>query len=128
MRLRTMLKSKIHRARVTGTNLNYEGSLSLDRELMRMADILPNEQIEVVNLNNGARFTTYAIEGKKGEVCLNGAAARLAKKCDTVIIMTYTQVDETELCSFNPIVIHVDQSNSIQTPDLAREIGGLYAL
>jgi len=79
MRL-TMLKSKIHRARVTATNLNYEGSLSLDKELMKIADILPYEQIEVVNLNSGVRFTPMSIEGGKGEVCLNGAAARLAKK------------------------------------------------
>jgi aspartate 1-decarboxylase len=127
MRL-TMLKSKIHRARVTATNLNYEGSLSLDKELMKIADILPYEQIEVVNLNSGARFTTYAIEGGKGEVCLNGAAARLAKKGDTVIIMTYAQFDETELGSFIPTIVHVNKDNSILAAGPARETGSLYAL
>ena len=78
--MRTMLKSKIHRARVTDANINYEGSITIDKKLMKAADILPYEQVHVLNVNNGARFTTYAIEGKEGsgDICLNGAAARLA--------------------------------------------------
>ena len=78
--MRTMLKGKIHRARVTDSNINYEGSITIDRKLMEAADILPYEQVDVVNVNNGARFTTYAIEGEQGEICVNGAAARLALK------------------------------------------------
>ena len=83
--MRTMLKGKIHRARITRVNLDYEGSITIDRKLMEEADILPYEQVEVLNINNGARFTTYAIEGEKGEIGINGAAARLAVIGDTVI-------------------------------------------
>ena len=86
-----MLKSKIHRARVTDGNIAYEGSITIDKKLMEAADILPYEQVHILNINNGARFHTYAIEGKEngGEICLNGAAARLVAKGDIVIILTY---------------------------------------
>jgi len=113
--MRTMLKSKIHRARITETNINYEGSITIDKKLMEEADILPSEQVEVLNLNNGARFTSYAIEGKKdsGEICLNGAAARLAVKGDIVIILSYCQVDDNEARNFIPRLVYVDANNAI---------------
>jgi aspartate 1-decarboxylase len=115
--MRTMLKSKIHRARVTDANIHYEGSITIDRKLMAAADILPYEQVHVLNVDNGARFTTYAIEGKEGsgEICLNGAAARLAVKGDIVIILTYTQVPEEELNSHRPRIVHVNENNAIVT-------------
>lgn len=111
--MRVMLKSKIHRARVTDANIDYEGSITIDKKLMEAADILPYEQVEVLNINNGARFTTYAIEGEKGELCLNGAAARLAVKGDTVIILTYRHVEEQEIRNFTPTLVYVDAKNAI---------------
>jgi len=113
--MRKMLKSKIHRARITGLNLDYEGSITLDKKLMAEADILPNEQVEVLNLNNGARFTSYAIEGKResGDVCLNGAAARLAKKGDIIIILSYCHVEDSEAASFMPKLVYVDAQNTV---------------
>ncbi|MCX7912085.1 MAG: aspartate 1-decarboxylase [Dehalococcoidales bacterium] len=115
--MRTMLKSKIHRARVTDANIDYEGSITIDRELMARADILPYEQVHVLNVNNGARFTTYAIEGEAGSgvICLNGAAARLAVKGDIVIILTYTQVPEEEARNYQPKIVHVDEKNAVVT-------------
>ena len=115
--MRTMLKSKIHRARVTDANINYEGSITIDKALLKAADILPYEQVNVLNVNNGARFTTYAIEGEegKGEICLNGAAARLAVKGDIVIIITYAQVAEENLKTYHPVVVHVNENNEIRT-------------
>lgn len=112
---RTMLKSKIHRARVTHLNLNYEGSITIDKHLIGEANLLLYEQVEVLNLNNGARFTTYVIEGPagSGEIGLNGAAARLARKGDIVIIVSYCQVDEGEATGFLPRLVFVDQSNHI---------------
>ncbi len=111
--MRTMLKSKIHRARVTETNINYEGSITIDKKLMEEADILPYEQVQVLNLNNGARFDTYAIEGDKGEICLNGAAARLAIKGDIIIILSYCHVDDDEAHNFIPKLVYVDANNTI---------------
>jgi aspartate 1-decarboxylase len=113
--MRTMLKSKIHRARVTEGNIAYEGSITIDKKLMRTADILPYEQVQVLNINNGARFSTYAIEGKEngGEICLNGAAARLAAKGDTVIILTYTDMDEADCHNYTPKLVYVDEHNAI---------------
>ena len=113
--MRTMLKSKIHRAHVTETNINYEGSITIDQKLMEEADILPSEQVQVLNLNNGARFETYAIEGKKdsGEICLNGAAARLAIKGDIIIILSYCYVDDDEAHNFIPKLVYVDANNAI---------------
>ncbi len=113
--MRTMLKSKIHRAYVTETNINYEGSITIDQKLMEEADILPSEQVEVLNLNNGSRFTSYAIEGRRGsgEICLNGAAARLAIKGDIIIILSYCYVDDDEAHNFMPKLVYVDASNAI---------------
>jgi len=123
--MRTMLKSKIHRARVTETNINYEGSITIDQKLMEEADILPSEQVEVLNLNNGARFTSYAIEGKRdsGEICLNGAAARLAIKGDIIIILSYCYVDDEEAHNFIPEMVYVDANNAItETKQAAKAI------
>jgi aspartate 1-decarboxylase len=106
-----MLNGKIHRARVTDANLNYVGSISIDPILMKAADIMSNEQVTVVNLMNGARFETYAIEGTDGQICLNGAAARLAQVGDLVIILTYVDVDEEKLPSHQPSVVFVDEEN-----------------
>jgi len=112
--MRIMLKSKIHRARVTETNIDYQGSITIDRKLMAEANILPYERVEVLNINNAARFATYAIEGESGQICLNGAAARLAVKGDTVIILTYTHVPEEEARDFTPTLVYVDASNRIK--------------
>lgn len=111
--MRIMLKSKIHRARVTDANIDYEGSITIDKRLMQEADILPHEQVHVLNLNSGERFTTYAIEGEKGEICLNGAAARLGVKGDTVIILTYSSVEEAEARNYAPKLVYVDARNAI---------------
>ena len=108
---RRMMNGKIHRARVTDADLNYVGSISIDPILMKAADIVPNEQVSVYNLNNGARFETYAIEGSDGQICLNGAAARLAQVGDLVIIVTYADVEDHELASHAPSVIVVDEDN-----------------
>jgi len=108
-----MLKSKIHRARVTQLSIDYEGSIAIDRRLMREADILPYEQVQVLNVNNGARFTTYAIEGESGEICLNGAAARLAAKGDTIVILSYCSVEDDEAGDFTPRLVYVDARNAV---------------
>ena len=112
--MRIMLKSKIHRARVTQLSIDYEGSIAIDRRLMREADILPYEQVQVLNVNNGARFTTYAIEGdESGEICLNGPAARLAAKGDTIVILSYCHVEDDEAVSFLPKLVYVDARNAV---------------
>ena len=112
--MRIMLKSKIHRARVTAVNIDYEGSIAIDERLMQEADILPYEQVQVLNLNNGARFTTYAIKGEKdSEICLNGAGARLAAKGDIIIILSYCQVTDDESPNFMPRLVYVDAQNAI---------------
>jgi aspartate 1-decarboxylase len=112
--MRIMLKSKIHRARVTTVNIDYEGSIAIDERLMEEADILPYEQVQVLNLNNGARLTTYAIRSEKeGEICINGAAARLAAKGDIIIILSYCQVADDEASSFMPRLVYVDARNAI---------------
>ena len=112
--MRIMLKSKIHRARVTEVNIDYEGSITIDKKLMEEADILPCEQVQVLNINNGARFTTYAIEGEaSGEVCLNGAAARLAAKGDIIIVLSYCYVEDDETRNFTPKLVYVDAKNAI---------------
>src|SRR6202451_1870755 len=99
---RRMMKSKIHRATVTDANLDYVGSISLDPELMALADILEYEQVTVLDIDNGARFETYAILGGPGEVCLNGAAARLVQRGDKVIVLTYAEYEEAELEEAGP--------------------------
>ena len=113
--MRTMLKSKIHRARVTDANVDYEGSITLDRNLMAAADIQPYEQVDVLNINNGVRLTTYAIEGEadSGVVCLNGAAARMAVRGDLVIILTYCQVTNDEARNHIPRMVRVNAENII---------------
>jgi aspartate 1-decarboxylase len=109
-----MLKSKIHRARVTGVNLDYEGSIAIDQRLMQEANILPYEQVQVLNLNNGARFTTYAIKSEhKGEIGINGAGARLAAKGDIIIILSYCQITDDEATDFMPRLIYVDARNAV---------------
>ncbi len=108
---RTMMKSKIHRATVTGANLHYVGSITLDRELMKLADIQEFEQVAVLDIDNGARFETYAIEGGPGDVSLNGAAAHLVEPGDRVIVITYGSYDEAELATYAPQVVHVDEAN-----------------
>jgi aspartate 1-decarboxylase len=113
--LRNMLKGKIHRARVTGVRLDYEGSVTIDRALLAAADILPYEQVHVLNVNTGARFTTYAIEGIEGagQIELNGAAARLASKGDIVIILAYCSMEDAEARTFKPHLVYVDRHNRI---------------
>ena len=123
--MRTMLKSKIHRARVTDANIDYEGSITIDKELMDAADILPYEQVEVLNINNGARFSTYAIVGEKGEVCVNGAAARLAIKGDLVIILSYSHVTDEEARNMVPKLVHVNEKNAIAGPRRSIEFTAL---
>jgi aspartate 1-decarboxylase len=110
-----MLKSKIHRATVTATDLNYIGSITIDRELMKKADILADEKVLVLNINNGTRFETYVFAGESGsgEICLNGAAARLVQPEDKVIIISFGIYSEKELENFKSIVIHVNDKNEI---------------
>src|SRR3954468_12444612 len=108
---RTMMKSKIHRATITGANLEYVGSITLDRALMDLADIREFEQVAVLDIDNGVRFETYAMEGGPGDVILNGAAARLVQPGDRVIVITYASYDEAELASYEPKIVHVDEAN-----------------
>jgi aspartate 1-decarboxylase len=116
---RTLCKSKIHRATITGADLSYEGSLTLDGALMEAADMLPYERVQVVNVNNGARLETYLIPGAPGSgvVQLNGAGARLGAPGDIVILMTYAEYDEEELTAgFSPTVVLVDEQNRVRPP------------
>lgn len=125
---RTMMKSKIHRATVTGADLNYIGSVSIDRTLMEHADLLENEQVHILDVDNGARFETYVIEGAPGEICLNGAAARLVHPGDRVIIVSYAAYEEAELEDYEPRVVHVDSRNRPTDPEfqqLDRELHDL---
>jgi len=112
---RIFFKSKIHRATVTDANLNYEGSLSIDPELMERADILPFEKVDVVNINNGERFSTYAIKGKKGsgEICLNGGAARKGQIGDLLIIITYAHLTTEEITRHQIKAVLVDKANKV---------------
>ena len=111
---RTLLKSKIHRATVTDANVEYEGSVTIDSELLRAADILPYEQVDIYDCTNGNRLQTYVIEGEPGsrEICVNGAAAHLIKPHDKVIICSYVQVDEEEVRGWEGIRIFVDDANN----------------
>jgi aspartate 1-decarboxylase len=109
----TMLKAKIHRATVTDADLNYQGSITIDPALLDASGILPHEKVEIYNCSNGARFATYVIVGGPGEVCVNGAAARLVQRGDVVIIAAYVQLDDNEARRHRPRVIFVDQRNRI---------------
>ena len=111
----SFLKSKIHRATVTDANLDYEGSITIDRDLMDAAQMHEFEQVHIVNINNGERFVTYIIEGERGSgtICLNGAAARLAQPNDLVIIIAYCNLDSTEAAQHTPVVVQVDAKNTI---------------
>lgn len=113
---RTMMKAKIHRARVTEANLNYIGSITIDQHILDQVGILPHEKVQVVNNNNGARLETYVIPGeqKLGTICLNGAAARLVQPGDVVIIVTYAMIQEDELGTFKPRVAIMDETNQIE--------------
>lgn len=117
-----MCKSKIHRAKVTQAELYYEGSLTVDSDLLDAADILPYERVQVCNVNNGERFETYTIPGKRGSgtVCLNGAAARMGSVGDEIIVIAYGTFNEEELKSFSPKVLLLDKSNKIV--DIKRDI------
>jgi aspartate 1-decarboxylase len=110
-----MCKSKIHRAKVTQAELHYEGSLTVDQDLLDAADILPYERVQVCNINNGERFETYTIPGKRGSktICLNGAAARLGSVGDVIIIITYATFTEQELKDYIPKVVLLDKDNKI---------------
>jgi aspartate 1-decarboxylase len=109
---RIMMKSKIHRATVTGADLNYVGSITLDPRLMELADIVEHEQVHVLDIDNGARFETYVIRGSRpGDVVVNGAAARLVHTGDKVIVISYAHYDEAELEAYEPLVVLVDEEN-----------------
>jgi aspartate 1-decarboxylase len=112
----TMLKSKLHRAAVTQSDLHYEGSVTVDLNLLEAANILVNEQVDVLNITNGARFTTYAIEGARGSgvIGINGAAARLVQTGDLVIICSYAQMDEAQAKQHKPIVLLLDEKNRVK--------------
>ena len=116
---RTMLKSKIHRCRVTGSDLHYVGSITVDEDLLDAADIREFEQVHVVDVDNGARFETYTIAGQRGsgEIKVNGAAARLVHTGDTVIVISYATYSEEELSAYEPRVVHVNADNAIVTVD-----------
>ena len=116
---RTMLKSKIHRATVTGSDLHYVGSITVDADLLEAADILEHELVHVLDVDNGARFETYTIAGQRGsgEIKINGAAARLVHTGDTVIVVSYGEYEKEELEMYEPVVVHVDKDNRIVTVD-----------
>lgn len=115
---RTLLKSKIHRAVVTGSDLNYEGSIAIDMALCREANLVEFEKVDIYNINTGARFSTYVIPGSPGEISLNGAAARMVQPGDRIIIASYVQVKEEELNAFRPKVVLVDDDNkSLQSAE-----------
>jgi aspartate 1-decarboxylase len=117
--LRTMLKAKIHRATVTDCDLHYVGSITIDPDLLEAAEILEHEQVAVVDVDNGARFETYTIPGVRGsrEIKVNGAAARLVHRGDTIIVISYAQYDEREIVDYRPRVVHVDADNEIVAVD-----------
>ena len=116
---RTMLKSKIHRARITDADLHYVGSITVDADLLEAADILEHEQVHVLDIDNGARFETYTIAGARGsgEMKVNGAAARLVQPGDTIIVISYASYDPADLESYEPKVVHVNERNEIVTVD-----------
>ena len=127
--MRKMLKSKIHRIRVTEADLNYVGSITLDAELLEAADILEYEQVHVLDVNNGNRLTTYALAGVRGsgECCVNGAAARLVNPRDVVLVLTYADYTEEEAHHIQPTVVHVDEDNRIDHVDnMVEQVGSFF--
>lgn len=122
---RTLMKSKIHRARVTEANLDYVGSITIDEDLMELADLLPNERVQIVDNNNGHRLETYVIPGERGSgvIGLNGAAARLVYPGDEVIIISYAEFDEAEARAHEPTVVFVDADNHVE--ELGVEVAGV---
>ena len=123
---RTMLKSKIHRCRITGSDLNYVGSITIDADLLDAADILEHEQVHVVDVDNGARFETYTIAGERGSGAMkvNGAAARLVHRGDTIIVISYGQYDRAELHAYEPLVVHVEAGTN-RILDVDQEVATL---
>jgi aspartate 1-decarboxylase len=119
---RHMLKSKIHRATITACDVDYVGSVSIDPELMRQADLLPNEQVHIWDIANGARMVTYAIEGDPGQIKVNGAAARLVNRGDLAIIVSYANYDADDLDAYAPVVVHVDERNEMVSVDSSPEV------
>jgi aspartate 1-decarboxylase len=122
-----MMKSKIHRAVVTDADVDYVGSITVDRDLMDLADLLEFEQVAVVDIDNGARLETYVIEGERGsgDICLNGAAARLVRPGDRVIVISYADVDDVDLrAGYAPTIVHVDTRNRPVPDDVARRLAG----
>jgi aspartate 1-decarboxylase len=119
-----MMKSKIHRATVTGADVGYLGSITLDPELMQLAAVREFEQVHVLDVDNGARLETYVMAGETGDVILNGAAARLVQPGDRVIVITYASYDEAELDGFEPLIVHVDECNRPIPPEDAVERSG----
>lgn len=119
---RQMLKSKIHRVTITACDPDYVGSVSIDPELMRQADLLPNEQVHIWDIANGARMVTYAIEGDPGEIKVNGAAARLVSRGDLAIIVSYGAYDRDDLDSYAPLIVHVDDQNRTVRVDSRPEV------
>ncbi len=126
---RRMMKSKIHRATVTDADLHYVGSVTVDADLMAAADLVEYEQVAVVDIDNGARLETYVIEGApgSGDICLNGAAARLVSPGDKVIVISYADYDAAELSAYAPRIVHVDTANNVVDEDTARLLAGLDA-
>jgi aspartate 1-decarboxylase len=124
---RRMMKSKVHRATVTDANLHYVGSITIDADLMAAADLVEYEQVAVVDIDNGARLETYVITGEpgSGDVCLNGAAARLVAPGDKVIVISYADYDEAELLTYAPRIVHVDSDNGIVDEATAKALAGL---
>jgi aspartate 1-decarboxylase len=122
-----MMKSKIHRATVTDANLHYVGSVTIDEDLMDAADLLEHEQVAIVDIDNGARLETYVIAGRRGsgDVCLNGAAARLVAPGDRVIIISYADYEQAELSAYEPCVVHVDTANAIVDADTASALAAM---
>lgn len=110
-----VLKSKLHRATVTNANLNYEGSITIGKEMLEAAGMIEYQKVDIYNINNGARFSTYIISGGKGEICLNGAAARMAQQGDKIIIATYAWIDEKDADNWLPTVVLLDDGNEIKS-------------
>ena len=124
---RRMMKSKIHRATITDANLHYVGSITVDKDLMEAADLIEYEQVAVVDIDNGARLETYVIAGERGsgDICINGAAARLVAPGDKVILISYADCDQAELADYAPTIVHVDTSNGIVDEATAHALADL---